>query len=321
MGVDNDARSRLDNLSATSPQPGENPYSAFINACHDDPAEIQLLYSAHRTRRNAEQKEKFLAPDFAGLSIDQTILRLERPHVEPGFKDERNCLVFWARPPNHVVQLAAKLQDLLRRAAPGTWLMPTHRMHMTTLEVAFSKTPQEIGELVSAMRPGIPGIASYTHLHRARLVKPMVSYDTSAFAVSFLPASGEEALSPPPTAPDAPADTIVQGDGYTYHHLRRDVFDKIREAGLQVGSRYQVPSAHITLGRFLDEADHDTPEKRAAWVNAVDDINRWLEREVWDRKDAEYIGEWVVGHEKGLDARSGTLWYGGGRTILLGEGF
>jgi hypothetical protein len=194
-------------------------------------------------------------------------------------------------------------------------------MHMTVLEVAFSKTPEEIGALVSTIRHRIPAIASYTHLHRSRIVKPMISYDTSAFAVSFLPAAGEETLSSPPTAPDAPAHTVTQGDAYTYHHLRRDVFDKVKEAGLQVGSRYQVPSAHITLGRFLDEADHDTPEKRERWVRAVDGINQWLETEIWDNKDAEYIGEWVVGHEKGLDARNGTLWYGGGRTILLGEGF
>lgn len=78
-----------------------------------------MLYSVHRTKRNAQQKEKFLTSDFKGLSIDQTILRLERPHVEPGFKDERNCLVFWARPPDHIVRLAAKLQDLLKKAAPG----------------------------------------------------------------------------------------------------------------------------------------------------------------------------------------------------------
>lgn len=192
---------------------------------------------------------------------------------------------------------------------------------MTTLEVAFSKTPREMRELVSALRPSIPGIVSYTHLHRTRLVKPMVSYDTSAVAVSFVPAAGEETLSPPPTAPDAPADAITHGDGYTYHHLRRDVFDQVHQAGLEVGSRYQVPSAHITLGRFLDEADHDSAEKRALWVEAIDEMNAWLERDVWHHKDAEYIGEWVVGHEKGLDARTGTLWYGGGRTILLGEGF
>jgi hypothetical protein len=198
--------------------------------------------------------------------------------------------------------------------------MPTYRMHLTALEVAFSKTPEEIGELVSTLRPAIPSIVSHTHNHRSRLVKPMISYDLSAFAVSFLPASGEPALSQPPVAPDA-VTNLVEGDSYSYHHLRRDVFDKVQQAGIEVGSRYQVPSAHITLGRYLNEDDHDTPEKRRAWVEAIDEINAWLEKEVWDKEDAEFVGEWVVGQEKGLDARNGTLWYGGGRTILLGEGF
>lgn len=200
--------------------------------------------------------------------------------------------------------------------------MPTHRMHMTTLEITFSKTPEEIGSLVSIIRPAIPSIASYTHTHRSRLVKPMVSYDLSAFALSFLPASGEATLSPAPVSPDAPVNgPVTQGDDYTYHHLRRDIFDKVKEAGIEVGSRYQVPSAHITLGRYLTDEEHDTPEKREKWVKAIDDINAWLESEVWDQQDAQFIGEWIVGQEKGLDVRNGTLWYGGGRTILLGEGF
>jgi hypothetical protein len=193
-------------------------------------------------------------------------------------------------------------------------------MHLTALEVAFSKTPEEIGELVSTLRPAIPSIVSHTHSHRSRLVKPMISYDLSAFAVSFLPASGEPVLSQPPVAPDVVAN-LVEGDSYSYHHLRRDVFDKVQQAGIEVGSRYQVPSAHITLGRYLNEDDHDTPEKRRAWVEAIDEINEWLEKEVWDKEDADFVGEWVVGQEKGLDARNGTLWYGGGRTIMLGEGF
>ncbi|KND89672.1 hypothetical protein TOPH_05671 [Tolypocladium ophioglossoides CBS 100239] len=196
-------------------------------------------------------------------------------------------------------------------------------MHMTALEVAFSKTPDEVASLVSTLRPAIPAIASHTHSHRARLVKPTVSYDLSAFALSFLPASGEAPLSPAPPAPTAPdpPQGITRGDAYTYHHLRRDVFDRVRAAGLDVGSRYQVPSEHITLGRYLDDADHATPEKRERWVRAVDHVNEWLQTEVWDKADAEFIGEWVVGQEKGLDARDGTLWYGGGRTIMTGEGF
>lgn len=196
--------------------------------------------------------------------------------------------------------------------------MPTYKMHLTTLEVAFSKTPDEIAALVSALRPALPLITSYTHAHRARLVKPAISYDLSAFALSFLPASGEPSVSPAPTPPDDPPS---HGDPYTYHHLRRDLFALVRDAGVEVGSRYQVPSAHITLGRFLDDADHDTPDKRAAWIAAIDGLNDWLEREVWDRPDAEFLGEWGVGHEKGLDARCGTLWYGDGRTIIMGEGF
>lgn len=199
--------------------------------------------------------------------------------------------------------------------------MPAYNMHMTALEVAFSKTPEEIADLVTAFRPAIPSIVSYTHSHRARLVKPFVSYDLSAFALSFLPASGEAALSPPPVGVDVPAASITAGDGYTYHHLRRDIFDRVQAAGIEVGSRYQVPSAHITLGRYLSEVDHDTPAKRQRWIAAIDEVNRWLAEEVWDQEGAEFTGEWVVGQERGLDARNGALWYGGGRTIQLGEGF
>ena len=200
--------------------------------------------------------------------------------------------------------------------------MPPHRLHLTALEVAFSKTAEEIAELVATLRPALPSIVNYTHTHRSRLVKPMISYDLSAFALSFLPAAGEPSVSPPPWAPDSTAgESIVQGDKLTYHHVRRDVFDKVKEAGIVVGSRYQVPSAHITLGRYLTHGDHDTPEKRQAWVDTIDEINRWLEKEVWNNPDGDFIGEWLVGHEKGLDSRCGTVWYGEGRTIMLGEGF
>lgn len=81
--------------------------------------EIQTLYSTHRVTRNAQQKEKFLSPDFKELIIDQYLLRIEYPEIEPDFKDERNCLVFWARPPNHVLELASRLQSMLREACPS----------------------------------------------------------------------------------------------------------------------------------------------------------------------------------------------------------
>ncbi|KAF3058661.1 putative ureidoglycolate hydrolase protein [Daldinia childiae] len=229
-------------------------------------------------------------------------------------------MTFWGRPPIHALELAEAIQNRLKAVAPAIWLMPLHRMHITTLEVAFSRTAAEIEALKETLKPAIPHIASYTHRHRSRLVKPMISYDLSAFALSFLPAASEPPLSPAPMAPDS-VEVLRQGDSYTYHHLRRDVWEQAKDAGVTVSSRYVVPSAHITLGRYLTEADHATPEQRRKWVDAIDEINAWLEAEVWDNADSKLIGEWVIGQEKGLDVRVGTLWYGGGRTVQMGEGF
>lgn len=215
--------------------------------------------------------------------------------------------------------------------AQDLWLMPLHRMHMTTLEITHTRTPEEIAALVNKMRSRIPDLVNFTFSHRARLVKPMVSYDLSALAVSFLPAAGEPILSPPATPLSTDAEANKAGaagnhqidDGYTYHHLRRDIFDLATTTGVTIASRYVIPSAHITLGRYLTEEDHATPEMRRKWVEKIDEINRWLQEEVWDKPHGEFVGEWIVGQEKGLDARHGTLWYGAGvgRTIMIGEGF
>jgi hypothetical protein len=198
--------------------------------------------------------------------------------------------------------------------------MPTHRMHITVLEITHSRTPEEIEAIKSKLRPSFPAAANYTYQHRARLVKPMVSHDLSAFALSFLPANGEVALSPPPTEPNN-AHVLAQGDAYTYHHLRRDAWDLVDKAGFAVDSRYIVPSAHITLGRFVTNEHHLTLEQRQKWVDAIDEVNQWLETEIWNNPESELKGEWVVGQERGLDVRVGPLWYGAGRTIMTGEGF
>lgn len=216
-------------------------------------------------------------------------------------------------------------QKLTRNHHPKTdiWLMPPHRMHLTTLEITHSRTPAEIDEIVTQMRPTIPALANFTLARRSRLVKPMVSYDLAAFAVSFVPAAGEAVTSPPPDNDAGAHDAAALDDSYTYHHLRRDVFDLATgAAGVAVDSRYVVPSAHITLGRYLSQEDHDTPAARERWTRAIDEVNAWLEGEVWDSADASaFVGEWIVGQEKGIDARCGRLWYGGGRTIMMGEGF
>ena len=64
-------------------------------------------------------------------------------------------------------------------------------------------------------------------------------------------------------------------------------------------------------------------EKRKHWLNEIELINHWLEAEFWPKGNDKIKpgGEWIVGEEKGLDFRKGTLWYGGGETVYLGKGF
>lgn len=188
--------------------------------------------------------------------------------------------------------------------------MPQEKLHLTALEVTHSLTDGEIKALVKQMESKIPEITDWTNTHRARLIKPMLSFDGAALALSFLPAAGE-ALSRGRSEAD---------DTFTYHHLRRDLYTLSEETDVKIESRYVVPSSHITVGRFLTQDDH--VGKMNKWIEAIEEINAWLEHEYWPKEDiiAEG-GEWIVGQEKGLDCREGTVWYGGGQTVRLGKGF
>lgn len=54
-----------------------------------------------------------------------------------------------------------------------------------------------------------------------------------------------------------------------------------------------------------------------AWIEEIERINKWLQEKFWSRDGLR----WIVGEEKGLDCRKGALWYGGGETVYLGQGF
>jgi vesicle-fusing ATPase len=195
--------------------------------------------------------------------------------------------------------------------------MPIDCLHMTTLEMTHSRTERKIEELVAAMKPSIPKIVDYTYEHRARLIKPLVGYDAAAFALTFVPAAGE-GLSNGRTLKD---------DQYTYHHLRRDVYGLCEATSVEVDSRYTVPSAHLTLGRFINPNDFMQPDgtqNMEKIITKIEEINEWLRQEYWPETGDSAIkdgGEWIVGEEKGLNCRKGTLWYGGGETVQLGKGF
>lgn len=273
---------------------------------------IQDRYNAHRTKRNAQQKEKLTAPDFQGVLLDTILQRLEDPSIEPGFTDERHCLVLWARPPQRLKELIHQVQQKLLAAAPHLWVMPPDNLHMTALEITHSRTQAEIDELVQKLEQYLPELTNYTRDHRARLHSPLLSYDAQGVALSLLPAAGE-ALQ---------GGRAAEEDEYSYHHLRRDLFAAMGKTGVEVGSRYVVPSAHLTIGRFIDASDFEdggksSPKKMGEFVEAIEQINQWLEAEFGPSNGLQ----WTVGEEKGLDGREGKLWYGGGRTVMLGEGF
>jgi hypothetical protein len=81
---------------------------------------IQEAYQSHRTARNTVQKAQFLSPTFQKLSVDPILFGLENPQLHPGYQDPRHCLVLWARPPDHVLRLAAEIQGRLKGVAPST---------------------------------------------------------------------------------------------------------------------------------------------------------------------------------------------------------
>ncbi|KAJ5678081.1 uncharacterized protein N7477_003714 [Penicillium maclennaniae] len=282
----------------------DNPFQVLITETNNDVAELQSRYEKHRTTRNEQQRDKTLREDFPGWTVDNILTRLDGAAKEEGFLDPRNCLVIWARPPSHICDLISAVQTELKAVAPSLWLMPLENMHTTVLEVAHSLTEAQIEDLVQTLKSSTKitqaQIAEHPLSHRSRLLKPMVSFDSSAMALSFAPAAGEA--------------STVQSHGhdhqYTYHHLRRDIFEKVRQTGIPVASRYIVPSAHITIARFITQEGFQVTGKDSSvqvdhsrvklLVDKITDINERMKSMYWPQPDGTQPeeGEWVVGQNK-----------------------
>lgn len=196
---------------------------------------------------------------------------------------------------------------------------------MTVLEMANSQTPPEIDAIVSQLQGSdlIPALCDYMSNHPPRLIKPVVNYDASAMALSFVPAAGEKARSQTHSLDD---------DTYSYHHLRRDFYDRSADTGIDVISRYITPSAHITIARFITQEGFllENPgsdgsrvdrEQLKALVEKIEHINQKLQQKYWPSEDTDSTvaskGEWLVGQEKGVELCGGASWYGGGTVFPL----
>ena len=175
--------------------------------------------------------------------------------------------------------------------------MPEEDLHTTLVEVVHSLPAEKIHAVVDKLGPEVA--ASLVRLEpdrRATLIRPQINIDTGAVALSFVPGP----------SPDGQ---------FSYHHLRRNGWNRVRDSGVQIESRYSVPSAHITIARFISRKDHQTPEAVANWVKVVEDVNEWLKNNWWNCEDLE----WTIGKDHGLILRQGRVWYGGGETVVVGE--
>ncbi len=81
-------------------------------------ANIQAAYTKHRMTRNAEQASGLLSHEFEGMTLDPILSDLLDP-LWPEYVDPRNSIVFWARPPGHILELAQVLGERLKEVFPG----------------------------------------------------------------------------------------------------------------------------------------------------------------------------------------------------------
>ncbi|KAJ5770695.1 uncharacterized protein N7511_002746 [Penicillium nucicola] len=282
-----------------------NPFQGLIDHRNNDAHQLQIAYTIHRSNRNRVFRNQLLQADFCDWKDDEILRQvLEAEKASTGFVDPRHNIAFWARPPQHIRDLIYNIQqELAPLAGPGLWLVPPDYLHMTTLEIRSELTGPEVNEICSSLEQSgsLQELINYTLTHRARLVKPIVSIDTSAVALSFLPA-----------AADGTSSTYGgKDDTFTYHHLRRDLYDIVTRSGCPISARYTLPSAHVTIARFVQpdgsKTDSRVNENYAAnLVSKIDDINERL-----DSSDGAVKGDWVIGHEKGLELMKGRTWQQG----------
>ncbi|VVT49248.1 uncharacterized protein SAPINGB_P002177 [Magnusiomyces paraingens] len=304
--------------SQDSPIP-TNPYTDLIRRC-PTPKDMAKAYETHRRNRNAEKLRqmshlKTVSPDsiLAGLVL----------HDLPQESDPRNNITIWSRPTVRVMDLIAIIQqqliDTLHKTAPShalqkqppvkpndpankgpLWLMPRECLHLSVLEVTHSAPPDVIDSQIKQLKPYLSEILT-SRDNAPILVKPLVCFDSAAFALTF-----------------APLDSSLQkeygahSEDYTYTHYRAHLYNAINKAQVYCAARYEVPSAHVTIARFIEEV---SPNVVDALLETIQNINTWLE-DVYSNPESF---SWQVGSERGTECRCGRIWYGGGWTEATGE--
>lgn len=286
----------------------KNPYKALISQC-STPLEMIQAYETHRRTRNKLKfnelsTTKRVSPDYilAGLVLD---------HQPPEF-DPRNCVTVWGRPTTPVMDLIGTIQlRLIKALAPFTsssssslqkqlidhvpetfddtentgplWLMPRTCLHLSALEITHSVPVEVVEQQLVKLRPFLDRLLnSNMEGNTTTLTRPLLCFDAAALALTFVP---------------------VENSEWTYTHYRSRLYEFVQNfANVTVDSRYQVPSAHVTIARFIEDVSERAVD---ALLEEILKINEWLEQE-WKSL------EWTIGDERATECRCGRIWYGGG---------
>lgn len=197
---------------------------------------------------------------------------------------EINCCVIWARPPTAVLDTIQKIQnDLLQLVGNDLYLIPREDLHLSVIELSHRHTvPQlrNVSDQIGSSRIQEILDQASTLSTKPGLVAPTVTFDKMGIALNYLPSDA---------------------GSYTYHHLRSDMHAMALESGVKIDMCYTAPSAHITIGRFIDNRFFKTAEARGKFVQLVKEFNEA------QRKDQD---GWVVGENHGLEVQLGYLKFG-----------
>ncbi|KAF4435853.1 60s ribosomal l44 [Fusarium acutatum] len=266
-----------------------NMLDGVIVKANDEPENIQTLCESERRERYERYRAEFLSTDFQGLVYDDILRNILK---SPGYRDPRHNLCVFARPTVDLMNTIRTIQQDLQQIAPGIWLTPSLDLHMTVLEIVHSETREVVDACLEQLQPRSMDVVHFARHHPIQLVRPQLSFDRSAVAMTFVPA----------------ADRL-----YTYLHLRRDLAELLEETGIQVASRYTTTSSHLTLARHIEGDDLVALATRKAWVSAIEAMNERL------AQDGLCCYEWNIGLDSQLIIQKGNLWYGGGECVADGN--
>ncbi|KAL4786735.1 RNA ligase/cyclic nucleotide phosphodiesterase [Aspergillus varians] len=304
-----------------------NWYSDLLNHpdCESNPTKVQEAYEHFRSSSlarsissclpaqnndsvdDSQKPTSFITPDVA--LIRYLDLQTQKGSSGPGTRHHEieelsnqnaNCLVIWARPDTRTLKLLVEIQSRLSSlVGPDLHVIPAADMHLSVIELSHRHSVSQLRSVYDKVGPSqleklldVPRAEYNANKSTVRLVKPMIMFDKVGVAVGFVPAE----------------------DTYTHHHLRNQLHTMTLATGVSIDTCYTAPLAHVTVGRFVDNAFFEAADQGGAievrrnrmerWVSIIQQINEDLQREHWGNP------AWVVGGEKALEVQLGYVKFG-----------